>query len=205
MAKYITYGSSNPNKLDPTTRIKYGILDEIVPNEVTRVTQQWGVDMRFMLEKDGQRKPMYETHGIWIVGVEQGREIKVAIANRAVRDLSDLAFEGLVYHSTSEALLRKWILEQYPQLSIDSINAMPASMEEPLADVFHDRYFGARGLVEYRVETANIDYRDGGCDPQIFQEYLSGLEKHIPLLARQIWQGIDFRDQIPGPVTLHYY
>ena len=42
MAKYITYGSSNPNKLDPTTRIKYGILDEIVPNEVTRVTQQWG-------------------------------------------------------------------------------------------------------------------------------------------------------------------
>ncbi len=195
----LVFDIGNPGEMDAVCRRKYDILKGIVKNDALELAKHYGLGLDIRLENDGEKERLYEKHGRWAFGVIdlQANLAKIMFSSKSVRALSDLAFEGLAYHEISETFLTRFAAQKLPMfLIMQETGELPYSTREFFVDSLAHMFFKTKGLVPFRVETANIDYKRGYLDLKFFSDYLSGLSHFLPEAAEEIKEKVDFRDKI---------
>lgn len=186
-------------ELDPVRKRRYEILQEIVDNHVLSLADHYNLEIAIMFENQDENEPIYEKHKRWGMGVLKLEKnyAEITISDKAARDLSDVAFEAMVYHEIAEMFMLRLAAERFPLLVLAEINGeIPYSQKEAAVDLMARNFFKTKGLVPFRVEAANIDYREGHLNIEYFQEYLSELGKLLPQIAEEIRQKLDFKDKL---------
>ena len=203
------------------------VLERAV-NAIAPICRQYGFGISFGIEKGPV--PMQELTGKWHEAYGDSENVQIMISRRATTDLSSLAFEGLLYHATAKYLLgRPENVQHGTNLQSEEGINQSHSSKESLADIVHQTFLNGTGLVRYRAELANMEYRElpvailaikylRDTRPDIrraiahidlseesyiagFQEYLVELAKHLPQVALEIWRELDFKDKVRKPLV----
>ncbi len=177
-------------------KAKYEVFNRIFP-DVTGTAERYDMDLFVTDEAGSYPGGLYEKSGNWAVGsfTPHGRRAKVIISDKAVNALTDLAFEGLVYHEVTRMLLFTEATRN-SRVALRRMESMPRTKQDARVYFSVDRFFKTQGLVPFKVETGNIDYKEGKMDIGYWQEYLVALRDVLPENAAKILEGLEFKNEL---------
>jgi hypothetical protein len=141
---------------------------------------------------------LWEDTGNWVITNYKPpeRSAKIVFASKAVNALSDLAFEGLICRESTRAFLFHFASKN--SRAALRLMMMPWVAQEVHVDERLKLYFETEGLVPYRSETGNIDYREreSGKIVEFFADYLKRLRKVLPEEAAEILEKLEFKNEL---------
>ena len=205
MSESSFYKSSIPNAVDAR-----GLITKVYDEQIKPVVDQFGINLQIRPEKPAEMG-MYEARVWWAFGTfEQERSCEgkssgsITISNRANKELSDDALEGLICTEASRIILYHLASgiepSAYPQ-----IKNLAFPEQYVRFNAVQKALFNIDKLIPAESETANINYRylnyryhESACERWIhdFSQYLNALSKPMPGIATEIVRRIEFADEL---------
>ena len=185
--------------LTPAQEQKFSVLHRLYDG-ISDIGERYGLDLSITDDTCGPAQ-MWEKTGNWSVFYYEPpeRSAKIVFASKAVNALSDLAFEGLICRESTRAFLFHFASKK-SRAALAGFTKMPWVAQELFVDERLKFYFETEGLVPYRSETGNIDYRERA-DVRtetlgFYNDYLKGLGKVLPGEAAEILGNLEFGNQL---------
>lgn len=193
MAKKLLFRDEN---LTGPAKEKYEVLNHLF-EYVSGVLEKHGLDFYLTDEAGSYPGGLYKETGDWAVGAytPHGRSAKVIISDKAIEALSDLAFEGLLLQASTRMLLFNEATRN-SRVALRKMEKMPRPRQDARVYTQVDRFFKTEGLIPFKVEAGNIDWREGNRDIEYWKEYLDALRNVLPEDAGKILEGLEFKNEL---------
>lgn len=205
MKKTYLYGFGDTENIEPVETRKYEILQRVTATSVAPLVSHYDLQVFLGLEGKNPIDSLYKS-GRWGMGlIDLSKNIaRIIFSRESITELSDLAFEGLVYHEVTEAFMGKVLSRTHPKFMKDDIDGkVPYAKKEAMVDILTKQFFNTNSLVPFRIETANIDYRNGFLEMEYYRQYLDELKKIIPEVELKIREGLIFKNKIKKSKSNH--